>query len=123
MALPEPDMAGTEPFLFQGGGGLNGVVSEPLGDDGAGDRSALERGLLLSPRTQVTRRRGHLIPLLEDQEATLNFQIKANPKVTEVAKPLVEHYYGSDIEHQLLCWLFHRRQGRHAHVPALSHLL
>jgi hypothetical protein len=87
-------------FLFQGGGGLNGVVSEPLGDDGAGDRSALERGFAV-----VTTDTGHQAQgpfdstFFEDQEATLNFQIKANPKVTEVAKPLVEHYYGSDIEY------------------------
>jgi len=87
-------------FLFQGGGGLNGVVSEPLGNNAAGSRTGLERGFAV-----VTTDTGHqaLGPFdasfFADQEATLNFQIKANPKVTEVAKPLVEHYYGNAIDY------------------------
>ena len=31
-------------FMFQGGGGLNGAIREPIGSQATGERSALERG-------------------------------------------------------------------------------
>src|SRR5687768_8296173 len=31
-------------FMFQGGGGLNGAIREPVGSQAAGERSAIEQG-------------------------------------------------------------------------------
>jgi len=85
-------------FLFQGGGGLNGNVGEPLGGTAAGTAPALMRGFAV-----VSNDTGHQASgpfdnsFFADQEATLNFYYKANPKVTEITKPLVSRYYGRDI--------------------------
>ena len=87
-------------FLFQGGGGLNGVIAEPLGADAAGSLAGLDRGFVV-----VTSDTGHQAQgpfdasFFADQEASLNFYYKANPKVTEVVKPLINEYYRSDIEY------------------------
>ncbi|MDG2177054.1 MAG: tannase/feruloyl esterase family alpha/beta hydrolase [Gammaproteobacteria bacterium] len=87
-------------FMFQGGGGLNGVIAEPLGDDAVGSLTGLDQGFAV-----VTTDTGHQAQspfdgsFFADQEASLNFYYKANPKVAEVVKPLISNYYGSDIEY------------------------
>lgn len=87
-------------FLFQGGGGLNGNVAEPLGNNAVGIRNGLDRGFAV-----VTTDTGHQAQgpfdasFFADQEATLNFSYKANPKVAEVAKPLIQNYYDAEIEY------------------------
>lgn len=86
-------------FLFQGGGGLNGTLQEPLGAQAAGGESALARGFAV-----VSTDSGHTgavfdASFMADQQAMLNFQYQANAKVTEVARPIVEHYYGAPIGH------------------------
>lgn len=87
-------------FLFQGGGGLNGSVGEPLGGTAAGSQPALMRGFaVVSNDTGHQASGGFDNTFFADQEATLNFYYKANPKVTEVTKILVSDYYGSAIEH------------------------
>lgn len=87
-------------FLFQGGGGLNGNVAEPLGGVAAGTQPALHRGFAV-----VTNDTGHQAQgpfdasFFADQEASLNFWYKANPKVAEVVKPLIRHYYEQAINY------------------------
>ena len=86
-------------YLYQGGGGLNGTLGEPLGNQWTGERSALEQGYAV-----VSTDSGHAgsvfdASFMADQQAMLNFQYQANAKVTEVTRPMVERYYGADVEH------------------------
>ena len=86
-------------FLFQGGGGLNGAVREPTGDTASGGRSALARGFAV-----VSTDSGHSGAVFDgsfmaDQQALLNFQFQANAKTADIARPIVEAYYGSPVGH------------------------
>ncbi len=90
LALPD-DWNGR--FLFQGGGGLNGVVRPPLGAAAAGDRPALVRGFAV-----VSNDTGHEGAVFDssfyaDQEAAINFLYAANGKVVPVAKALIDAFY------------------------------
>ena len=81
-------------YLFQGGGGLNGSVREPIGAGAAGSVSGLARGFAV-----VSTDSGHSGPgfdgsFMNDQLALLNFQFLANAKTTEVTRPMVAAYYG-----------------------------
>lgn len=87
-------------FLFQGGGGLNGIIRPPLGTDAAGGIPALSRGFAV-----VSTDSGHRgsMPFdagfIADQEALLNFYQFANARVTEVARQIVGRYYGRAAHH------------------------
>ncbi len=86
-------------FLFQGGGGLNGAVRDPLGYQASGDAPALARGFAV-----VSTDSGHKGAVFDgsffaDQEATLNFLYLAVGKVTVVAKQVIASYYGRPAEH------------------------
>ncbi len=86
-------------YLFQGGGGLNGTVGEPIGNQVAGDKSALDRGFAV-----VSTDSGHEGQVFDgsfmaDQEAALNFFFLGNMRVTLATKPIVEKYYRNDIQH------------------------
>jgi len=88
-------------FLFQGGGGLNGVVREPLGALAAGETAALFRGFAV-----VTTDSGHQsdsrfdVGFFEDQKALLNFYSQAVYKTTFIASRILAGYYGSAPEHR-----------------------
>lgn len=87
-------------FLFQGGGGLNGTIGEPLGNGTAGNQTGLDRGFAVVTTDTGHQARGPFdSSFFADQEATLNFYYKANPKVTEVVKPLINEYYRRDINY------------------------
>ena len=86
-------------FLFQGGGGLNGSVGEPVGGQAAGARSALARGFAVASTDSGHRGGGFDASFMADQQALLNFQFNANAKVAEIARPLVESYYGMAPHH------------------------
>jgi feruloyl esterase len=86
-------------FLFQGGGGLNGAVRDPVGAQAAGSRSALARGFAVVSTDSGHSGAGFDASFMADQQALLNFQFEANAKTTEVARPLVEAYYGSAPHH------------------------
>ena len=74
-------------FLFQGGGGLNGTIGEPVGAQVAGGRAAIQQGFAVVSNDTGHQAQGPFdASFFDDQEATLNFYYKANPKVTEVAK-------------------------------------
>jgi len=96
MNLPE-DWNGR--FLFQGGGGLNGSIREPVGAQAAGGRSALERGFAVVSTDSGHQGSGFDGSFMADQLALLNFQFYANAKTTEVARPIVAAYYGSAPHH------------------------
>jgi hypothetical protein len=92
LALPE-DWNGR--FLFQGGGGLNGSVQNPLGASAAGERPALARGFAV-----VSTDTGHQGTgafdgsFRQDQQASLDFAYVAVGRVAEVAKRIIAQHYG-----------------------------
>ncbi|MFZ0428942.1 MAG: tannase/feruloyl esterase family alpha/beta hydrolase [Acidobacteriota bacterium] len=88
-------------FLFQGGGGLNGTVANPVGLQSAG-APALARGFaVVSTDSGHKAREGMAFDgsFFADQEATLNFLYKAIGKTTVVAKAMVREYYSKPIGH------------------------
>ena len=82
-------------FLFQGGGGFNGTVADPLGIEATGDTSALTRGFAVASTDS-----GHRSPnrfdttFIGDQQATLDFAYRAIDRVTAVAKAILARHYG-----------------------------
>jgi len=81
-------------MLFQGGGGLNGLIREPVGALAAGDNPALFRGFAV-----VSTDSGHQsesrfdTEFFNDQKALLNFYSGAVEKSTQVAKSLINQIY------------------------------
>ena len=83
-------------FLFQGGGGLNGVVSPAIGkipSHGSNAKPALSRGYAV-----VTTDSGHSggsrdISFTEDQLARINYAYASTGKVTNIAKQIIENVY------------------------------
>ena len=86
-------------LLFQGGGGLNGAIREPVGAGAAGTQSALARGFAVVSTDSGHTGAGFDASFMADQQALLNFQFEANAKATKVAQPIVEAYYGSAPHH------------------------
>lgn len=87
-------------FMFQGGGGLNGRVGNPVGTMSGGP-PALARGFAI-----VSSDTGHKsgpMPFdssfFADQEALMNFLYKAIGKVTVVAKAIINKHYSRPVEY------------------------
>jgi hypothetical protein len=86
-------------FMYQGGGGLNGILHEPIGIQ-PGGKPALVRGFAVASTDSGHRSdKGFDFGFTEDQEAYLNFLYKANAKVTEVAKSIIKTYYEKPIDY------------------------
>lgn len=88
-------------FLFQGGGGTNGIIRPPLGDVAAGDVPALARGFAV-----VSNDSGHKAmqpgfdsTFRKDQQAVVDFAYNSVARMTLVGKELVEAYYGKAPHH------------------------
>ena len=84
-------------FMFQGGGGLNGSVREPLGLKATGKIPALSRGFAVA--STDSGHRGTMefdASFLADQEAAMNFYYLAIEKVTVAAKKIIADYYGRE---------------------------
>jgi len=87
-------------FLFQGGGGFNGVLANPHGAAAAGDTPALARGFAV-----VSTDSGHTAPggnaldstFLRDQQAAMDFAYQAVERVTTVAKAIIARHYAQPI--------------------------
>jgi hypothetical protein len=81
-------------FLFQGGGGLNGSVSPPLGNQAAADNPALARGFAVV--STDTGHKGAVFDpaFMKDQLADLDFAYIAVGKVTILSKEIIAQYYG-----------------------------
>ena len=91
IALPDE---WTGRLLFQGGGGLNGLVRPPLGAAAAGKRSALERGFAVISNDSGHKGENSFDPSFkEDQIAVLNFSHASVEKVTLLAKEIAAAYY------------------------------
>lgn len=85
-------------FLFQGGGGLNGVIHPPLGPQATAATPALARGFAV-----ISTDSGHKGAVfdgafLRDQEASINFASESIGKVTRAAKAIVARYYGQPVK-------------------------
>jgi feruloyl esterase len=87
-------------FLFQGGGGYNGLVRPPVGVAAVGANPGLARGFAV-----VSTDTGHKSDAVfdrsydVDQQASLDFAHFAVGDVTVVAKEIVAEYYGQPAEH------------------------
>lgn len=86
-------------FLFQGGGGLNGSVTPPLGAQATGDVPALARGFAI-----VSTDSGHKgavfdASFMKDQQAALDFDQVAVGRVALIAKEIIAQYYGQPAKH------------------------
>jgi hypothetical protein len=98
-AITLPD-AWNRRFLFQGGGGLNGVVQAPLGAQAAGSVAALARGFAVVSTDTGHRGAGAFdAAFLKDQQANLDFSYVAIGRVAELAKQIIAKYYGRPAEH------------------------
>ena len=87
-------------LLFQGGGGLNGTVQDPLGINASGDKPALTRGFAVVSTDSGHKGKGSFDgDFLADQEATLNFLYQANGKVAVLAKQIIASYYERPVEY------------------------
>ena len=86
-------------FLFQGGGGLNGVVRPPIGTQAAGDVPGLARGFAVISNDSGHQSSVEFDPsFTKDQEAALNFASASVGKVTTAAKAIIAAYYGQPVK-------------------------
>ena len=86
-------------FLFQGGGGLNGMVAPPMGGVAAGDTPGLARGFAVV--TTDTGHKGTAFDgsFMRDQQASLDFYYVAIGRVAVLAKEMIAWYYGRAAAH------------------------
>ena len=81
-------------LLFQGGGGLNGVLNPAIGRVGEGP-SALQRGFAVVSTDSGHRGRNNTDARFGlDQQAKLDFGYQAVDRTTREAKSLLQRYYG-----------------------------
>ena len=86
-------------LLFQGGGGMNGVLNPALGTV-PGAASALKRGFAVVSTDGGHRGRSPLDSRFGvDQQARLDFAYQSVPRATREAKALVNRYYGRKPDH------------------------
>jgi feruloyl esterase len=94
-ALALPD-AWNGRFLFQGGGGLNGSVQNPLGAQGAGSTPALARGFAVVSTDTGHQGKGAFDgSFMQDQQAALDFAFVAVGRVAVLAKQIIAQHYGT----------------------------
>ena len=87
-------------FLFQGGGGLNGSVQNPVGAQAAGDMSALARGFAVVSTDTGHKGTGSFDgSFMADQQAALDFYGAAIGRVAPLAKDMIARYYGRPADH------------------------
>jgi feruloyl esterase len=92
LALPE---AWNGRFLFQGGGGLNGSVGNPLGAQASGDTPGLARGFaVVSTDTGHQGKGAFDASFMQDQQAALDFAFVAIGRVAVLAKQIIAQHYG-----------------------------
>jgi Tannase and feruloyl esterase len=87
-------------FLFQGGGGLDGVLNPPIGPVASGDKPALARGFAVASTDSGHQAKGGFdATFFTDQKATVDFEYASIGTVTALAKDLVRTYYGKPAAH------------------------
>ena len=87
-------------FVFQGGGGLDGVLSPGYGAVGGADPPALARGFAVVS-TDGGHRSGSMIDarFALDQQGRIDYAYNAVDKTTFLAKALIARYYGEPPRH------------------------
>jgi len=86
-------------LLFQGGGGLNGVLNPAIGNV-SGAASALDRGFAVVATDGGHRGRSMMdSSFAVDQQAKLDFAYRAVQRTTQEAKALIDRYYGRGPEY------------------------
>ena len=86
-------------FLFQGGGGLNGNVGNPLGTQATGDTPALARGFAVVSTDTGHQGQGAFDgSFMQDQQAALDFAYVAVGRVAVLAKQIVAQHYGKPVD-------------------------
>ena len=92
VALPD-DWNGR--FLFQGGGGRDGILRDPLGPVAAGDEPALSRGFAVAGTDSGHQSKQVFESFFDaDQQAVMDFEYASIGVVTDIAKQIVNTYYG-----------------------------
>jgi hypothetical protein len=87
-------------FLFEGGGGLDGVVKPPIGPTASGDKPALARGFAIASTDSGHQSKGVFdASFFADQQATLDFEYASIGSVTDLAKRLIVEHYGRTASH------------------------
>jgi feruloyl esterase len=90
-------------LLFQGGGGLNGVIRPPLGVQATGDRPALARGFaIVSTDSGHHSDTGFDRGFMADQQAALDFAHASLGATTLVARQIVTAHYGRAVHHSYM---------------------
>ncbi|HET7102991.1 MAG TPA: tannase/feruloyl esterase family alpha/beta hydrolase [Terracidiphilus sp.] len=85
-------------FLFQGGGGLDGVVRPAIGFTGFGTPTALTRGYAVASTDAGHEGMANSI-FGKEQKARLDYAYAAIDDVTRVSKELMAQYYGKPAAH------------------------
>ena len=87
-------------FVFQGGGGLDGVLAASYGSAGGADPPALARGFAVVS-TDGGHRSGSMIDahFALDQQARIDYAYNAVDKATGLAKMLIARFYGREPRH------------------------
>lgn len=88
-------------FLQQGGGGLNGTVGEPIGNQAVGDKPALARGFAVASSDTGHQSSGGGFDgsFMQDQQAAIDFEFVAIGRLTVLAKQIIAAYYGRPAAH------------------------
>ena len=88
-------------FLQQGGGGLNGTVGEPIGNQAVGDKPALARGFAVASSDTGHQSSGGAFDgaFMQDQQAAMDFDFVAIGRLTVIAKQIIATYYGRPATH------------------------
>ena len=88
-------------FLQQGGGGLNGTVGEPIGNQAVGDKPALVRGFAVASSDTGHQSTGGGFDgtFMQDQQAAIDFEFVAIGRLTVLAKQIIAAYYGKPAVH------------------------
>lgn len=86
-------------FLYQGGGGLNGSIGEPLGVTAAGAVPALARGFAIIATDSGHKGAVFDAAFMKDQQAALDFAYDSVGKVTETGRYIATEYYGRAPDH------------------------
>ena len=114
-----PD-AWTGRFLFQGGGGLDGLINPAVGPARQGFKTALARGYAV-----VSTDGGHEgknpgdATFGADPQARADYQYASTNIVTPVAKKIIAHYYGKGPQHSYMAGC--SNGGREAMIAALRY--
>jgi feruloyl esterase len=88
-------------FLMQGGGGLNGRVGQPLGNQATGGMPALARGFAVASTDtghQATGG-GFDASFMQDQQAALDFAFEGISRAAALARDVVARSYGKPADH------------------------